>query len=276
MVIDKILNNNVVITKNLLGIETVIMGRGIAFGHSAGDEVDESKIEKTFAITNSEYSNKIYNLLSSIPVQYMIISQKIIDKANIMLGKQIGNNIYLTLTENIYEAIKRYKNNIVLENPFKWDIKMFYTNEYQVGVMAKQIIFEHTQIKLSDDEIAFIAMNFINIEQENSKNKTDSIIKIMHDICKIVCDYFNITLDEDSLEFYRFITHLKFFAQRILSNKHYDDNMNMVLKVVSEENPKAYHCSKKIQEYLNENYNFKMTSDEVLCLCMHIVRLSHK
>ncbi|HIV62813.1 MAG TPA: transcription antiterminator LicT, partial [Candidatus Butyricicoccus avistercoris] len=52
MVIEKILNNNVVITRNLSGVETVIMGRGLAFGHSAGDEIDESKIEKTFTITN--------------------------------------------------------------------------------------------------------------------------------------------------------------------------------------------------------------------------------
>ena len=37
MIIEKILNNNVVITRSPSGAETVIMGRGLAFGRAAGD-----------------------------------------------------------------------------------------------------------------------------------------------------------------------------------------------------------------------------------------------
>ena len=75
MVIEKILNNNVVITRNLSGVETVIMGRGLAFGHSAGDEVDESKIEKTFTITSK--NNRVEEILAKIPVEHMLISEKV-------------------------------------------------------------------------------------------------------------------------------------------------------------------------------------------------------
>lgn len=53
MIIEKVLNNNVVVTRSEAGVETVIMGRGLAFGKSAGDRVDAARIEKTFTITDA-------------------------------------------------------------------------------------------------------------------------------------------------------------------------------------------------------------------------------
>lgn len=53
MIIEKVLNNNVVVTRSEAAVETVIMGRGLAFGKSAGDRVDAARIEKTFTITDA-------------------------------------------------------------------------------------------------------------------------------------------------------------------------------------------------------------------------------
>lgn len=270
MVIEKILNNNVVITRNLSGVETVIMGRGLAFGHSAGDEIDESKIEKTFTITNS--NNKIDEVLSEIPVEHMLISEKVISKAKISLGKPINDSIYISLSEHISAAIMRYKDNKVLENPLKWDIKRFYPNEYKTALIAEKIIFDELNIKLTDDDIAIFALDFVNAEQEG-QTLALRMTEIMQEICNIVTECLNKKLEEDSLAFCRFITHLKFFAQRILSNTHYDDNMNMVLKSVAEQNPVPYDCTLKIANHLKNKYDFQMTSDEMLYLCLHISRL---
>ena len=51
MIIDKVLNNNVIVVKDK-HIEKVIMGRGISFQKKVGDEIDPSKIEKVFTLTN--------------------------------------------------------------------------------------------------------------------------------------------------------------------------------------------------------------------------------
>ncbi len=273
MVIEKILNNNVVITRNLSGVETVIMGRGLAFGHSAGDEVDESKIEKTFTITSK--NNRVEEILAKIPVEHMLISEKVISQAKITLGKPINDNIYISLSEHISAAIIRYKDNITYENPLKWDIKRFYPSEYQIALMANKIIEKDMNIKLKDDETAVFALDFVNAQQKE-QSLAYNMTKIMQEICQIVSSYLDIILDEDSLAFYRFITHLKFFAQRILSNTHYDDNMNTVLQSVAKQNETAYKCTEKIKEHLKQHYDFQMTSDELLYLCLHISRLQAK
>ena len=86
MIIEKILNNNVVITRSPSGAETVIMGRGLAFGRAAGDRVDEKKIEKTFTITDPSLEGKLHELLAGMPVEHLLISVKIISRAKEVLG----------------------------------------------------------------------------------------------------------------------------------------------------------------------------------------------
>lgn len=46
MVINKILNNNAVITFDDKGKEIIIMGKGIAYGKRKGDFIEENKITK--------------------------------------------------------------------------------------------------------------------------------------------------------------------------------------------------------------------------------------
>ncbi|WP_233573324.1 CAT RNA binding domain-containing protein [Leptotrichia sp. OH3620_COT-345] len=58
MIINKILNNNVVLSKKN-GKEIIMTGKGIAFGKKAGDTVDKNKIEKTFILEYNEVSEKI-------------------------------------------------------------------------------------------------------------------------------------------------------------------------------------------------------------------------
>lgn len=270
MIIEKKLNNNVVITKNLSGMEIIIMGRGIAFGSSVGDEIDESKIEKTFTL-NSDKQNRLVKILSSIPMEHILISEKIINKAKIMLGKTINENIYITLSEHISCAILRHKKGKHIENPLKWDIKKFYQKEYQAACMAQKIIFEDMAISLLDDEIAVFALDFVGAEQKNDE-LAYNMTKIMKDICNMVSKNLKVDFDENSLQFFRFITHLRFFAQRILTQTHYDDNMTNVLHSVAGQNQKAFECTKKINDYLIKEYDFEMTSDEMLYLCLHILR----
>lgn len=43
MIIDKILNNNVVVIKDKNDQEKIVMGRGIAFQKKAGDTFDDAK-----------------------------------------------------------------------------------------------------------------------------------------------------------------------------------------------------------------------------------------
>ena len=55
MRIEKVINNNIISTRDKQGVELVVMGRGIGFGKKPGSEVVEKKIEKVFLLNISDF-----------------------------------------------------------------------------------------------------------------------------------------------------------------------------------------------------------------------------
>ncbi|VTM55955.1 putative transcriptional antiterminator [Klebsiella pneumoniae] len=71
MQIAKVLNNNVVVVLDEHRREQVVMGRGLAFQKRPGDVLDDSKIEKVFALQSDELVGRLGELLSQIPLEVM-------------------------------------------------------------------------------------------------------------------------------------------------------------------------------------------------------------
>ena len=166
----------------------------------------------------------------------------------------------MTLTDHINSAVARYREGIALKNMMKIDIRKFYPKEYQVGE------------DLGDDEAAFIAMHIVSTEL-NAQNITDvnQITELINTVLQIVRIHFKIDLNEESISYERFLTHLKFFAARVFDHMEYKDTMQEIYKVMVEQNENAFSGVKKIAEYIKKHY--KLTIDEQLYLLIHIKRI---
>lgn len=95
MKIAKILNNNVVVVLDEQQREQVVMGRGLAFQKRTGDELDDSKIEKIFALQSDELVRRLSELLNQIPLDVMTACDRIIELARSRLGK-LQDSLYIT------------------------------------------------------------------------------------------------------------------------------------------------------------------------------------
>ncbi|MQS75201.1 PRD domain-containing protein [Lactobacillus halodurans] len=276
MKVKRTLNNNAAIATNHNGIDVLVMGPGVAFGKQPNDSLDMKKVEKTLFLKNESTMNKFTDLVIDVPMEQINIAERIINFAKMKIGKKFNEIIYVNLTDHIHMAIQRAKDGILLNNPMKWDIARFYPDEFAVGKKAVEVINNSEQVTLGDDEAAFIAIHFINAESEDSaqQNQAYEITKIIKKCESIVKDFFNTEFDEESLNYYRFITHLKFFAQRVLENKHYDDEEDAdLLNTLEHRYAEPYKCAKKIKDFIFEKYNFTITSSELLYLTVHIRRL---
>jgi beta-glucoside operon transcriptional antiterminator len=218
MKIKRVLNNNAAISENKAGVEVLLLGAGLAFGKKVGQVVDMEKVDRTFLLKDSENMNKFTEIAITASMPEIVVVERVINFAKIKLDKKLNESIYVNLTDHLHSTLERIDNGVILTNPLKWDIARLYPNEYAVGKKALEIIHKHLGKDLSDDEAAFIAQHFINaeIESENNKSESYEIIKIVSEVEEIVKDYFHTEFDVESLNYYRFITHLKFFAQRIL------------------------------------------------------------
>ncbi|MQS98492.1 BglG family transcription antiterminator LicT [Companilactobacillus halodurans] len=276
MKVKRTLNNNAAIATNHNGIDVLVMGPGVAFGKQPNDSLDMKKVEKTLFLKNESTMNKFTDLVIDVPMEQINIAERIINFAKMKIGKKFNEIIYVNLTDHIHMAIQRAKDGILLNNPMKWDIARFYPDEFAVGKKAVEVINNSEQVTLGDDEAAFIAIHFINAESEDSaqQNQAYEITKIIKKCESIVKDFFNTEFDEESLNYYRFITNLKFFAQRVLENKHYDDEEDAdLLNTLEHRYAEPYKCAKKIKDFIFEKYNFTITSSELLYLTVHIRRL---
>ena len=276
MIIKKIFNNNAILAKDLSKQEIVIMGRGVGFKKSVGDQVDENLIEKTFILKQKDASEKFKLLLEDIPTEHVSLCYDIIEYAKNMLSVELNDYIYITLTDHISYALKLFDEGLNRPNALIWEIKKFYPKEFEIGLKALDLIQSETNKKLPEDEAGNIALHLINAQTNNSSNKVEDIAhqtKMIQDILNIIKYTYNIALNEKSLNYERFVTHLRFFFQRLNKNEKMEkEEDDFLLKQVKTKYKKAYECMLKIQKYLEQ----ELSDEEQLYLTIHIQRVTQR
>ena len=273
MKVHKILNNNVIVTLDDKGKELILTGRGIGFKKREGDLIDINLIEKQFSLDNKDILPKFNELLSEIPLEVLTTSQIIINHAKACMESKLQDSIYISLTDHIHFAIERHKQGFDIPNGFLWEIKKFYPKEFQVGLYALSVIKKRLGIELPEDEAGFITFHIINSQLNGTMPNIVNMTKIMREILNIVKYHFNIEYDEDCLSYQRFVTHLKFFAQRILSKGTQTQQDSSLYEIVRQKYDQAYLCTKQIDLHLIQQYQHPLTDDESLYLTIHIERL---
>jgi beta-glucoside operon transcriptional antiterminator len=271
--IDRILNNNAVISTKEEQ-EVIIIGRGLAFNKRVGDVIEKHQIDKIFTLENEDTMKKFKTLIADMPIEYMDISEKIIAYAKEKLGKKLNDSIYIHLTDHIHFAIERYKNNLPIKNGLLWETRQLYKEEYEIGLEALNMVCEQFGVILPEDEAGFLALHIVNAELNEEMPVVKNMTKVMQEILTIVRYHFKLEFNENSLTFYRFITHLKFFAQRLVKGNHYnsttDDDLYNVIKL---KYPEANKCSKKIKRFIEGSYTYELTDEEMIYLTIHIDRV---
>ena len=271
MLISKILNNNVVISEENQE-EVILMGRGLAFGRKVGQEIPDELIEKRYVLSENRRQ-----LLMELPAEVMEMSDKIISFAREKLQKKLKDTAFLAMADHIHGVLLRLEDDIYLKNFLMWDIKRFFPIEFEVGQFAKQLLSAYIGKELPDDEAAFMALTLVNAELENGDGTARDLTMMMEEIMTIVKYSLEISLDEEDVYLERFMTHLKFFCERVLtdsSNRDLEDNdMFDLLKC---KYPLAYETTRKIAEFLKQTRNYQISEDEQLYLTIHLSRMKRR
>ncbi len=277
MVIYKIFNNNAVVIKDENGVEKIVMGCGLAFKKKCGEEVDAHKIDKIFVLSDPDVNHKFQELMTYIPSVYIELGEDIIKYTAKTLNKTLNDNIHISLIDHLYAAVTRFQEGILIKNAILWDIRRFYKDEFKIGLKVLDMIEERFSVRLPDDEAGFIAIHIVESVSSESTEDMYKITETISEISNIVKYNFHITFDEDSIYYYRFITHLKFFAQRLLEGNIYtEDGQDDLLQTIKEKYRNAYECAEKIGMFIKSKYNHDLSNEEKLYLTIHIERIVYK
>lgn len=272
MEIAKILNNNVVVILDEHQREQVVMGKGLGFQKQPGDSLDRSKIEKVFALQSDELVARLSELLNQIPLEVMTACDRIIQLARERLGK-LQDSLYISLTDHCHFAIERQRKGMAIRNVLLWEIKRLYPKEFSLGVEALGIIDQRLGVRLAEDEAGFIALHLVTAQLAGEMPEVMDVTRVMQEILHIVKYQLQIEYQEESLSYQRFVTHLKFFAQRMLNRTTVADDDETLHVAVKQNYPLAWRCAEKLQRHLAKSYQRELTNEEIMFLAIHIERV---
>lgn len=268
----KVINNNVVSSVDENQQEVVIMGKGVGFQKKKGDEVEQEKIEKIFCIPR-ESSSQFEQLVRDMPYAHMQLAEQVIGYAKEHLKRHLNKNIYITLTDHLNFAVERKKQGAEFENALLWEIQRFYREEYQIGLKAIEMVKERLGVELPEDEAGFIALHIVNAEMDGDIRQAGNITTMIKDMINIVRYTFGAELDESSLSYERFVTHLKFFVQRAVQGETYESDDMEFNRSIQKRYPMAYECALKLRDYAAKKLGYEVSEEEVTYLTVHIARV---
>ena len=251
------------------------MGKGVAFGKKQGDDIELSGGYKIFSNSNQELNQRLKNIVSDIPQEYIKITEQVVSILEKQYDKKVNDIIYVSLTEHVHGAVERFKKGIQIKNPLLIDIKRLFRDEYKVAKQALEAIKEKFGIEFEEDEAGYIAQHIVNAQLDDMSDVVN-ITRIMQDILNIIKYSYKIDFNEESVYYYRFVTHLKFFAQRIINRSTYEDDNVEIFEVLKDKYTESYKCVLKIKNQIRQIYDYDLTKDEQLYLMIHIERITTK
>ena len=272
MKVDKVINNNIVSVLED-GKEIVVMGRGLGFRAKPGSEILETRIEKIFRLDSQTEVDQFKTLLSNLPLEHIQVSTEIINYAKEVLNKKLNQNIYITLTDHINFSIERFHKNMMFANPLLREVRSFYREEYLIGEYAVALIKRKLHVDLPVDEAASVALHIVNAEYNTKMKDTIDITNLIQYVLELVKQRFHMSYDEQSLNYERFITHLRFLSQRIYSNELLEQTNPEFITMISTMYPEEFALSEEIREYINNTYHHDVTDEEAAYLAIHIKRV---
>lgn len=273
--IAKVLNNNIVIAVNERGEDVIAMGCGIAFGKKRGDALDPAKVERLFTNSVPELSGRFEELAKAIPAEHIEAAEKVIAMAKMQLGKELADNLYLSLADHIYFTIQRWHSNMLIRNRLLLETRMLYPDEFRAGQDAVKYLDERFRVDLPEDEAAFIALHFVNASMGMQMNETVQITQIVQEVSSVIRNYFHLEFDPDSLDYFRMVTHIKFFAQRIVAGTSLtsDESDMQLYEMVRQKYEQSFACVQRIVSYLEKQYHTAVSGTEQMYLTIHIERV---
>ncbi|CPR21737.1 Beta-glucoside bgl operon antiterminator, BglG family [Brenneria goodwinii] len=228
------------------------MVKGLALAKKRGMTLILNESKVSLSRKTDDMADVLSQLLAEIPVAYLTVTQQIITLAQHKLQLNVQDTLFLALSDHINFAVQRHKKGQIIKNALLWDIKQFYSSEYAVGLEALSLIRSRLDIDLPEDEAGFIALHLANARNNSDMHSTMQSAGIIKDILTILKYDLHIQFDENSLDYHRLITHLKFFALRLLNRSTVSHGDDSIYQGIRELMPQAFSCAMKVYDYVEK------------------------
>ena len=278
MKIKKVINNNILCVVDSRGCERIVTGRGIGFGRHRGETIDEGVVERSYRMEDKGAQKNLRELVEKIPLEHLQLTEELITHIRQQIPQKMNESLLITLSDHISFAIRRKADGIEFSNPLKGAIMCYYPTEYHLGQYCLSEIKKHLGIELHEDEAAFIALHIVNAELNTNMSEMYDITKLIERTISVVEYFYQKKFDRESLDFSRFVVHLRYFAQRLFQGKLMEDKREeqdeLFRQLIMKNCGQHYKCACCIGEYVKNTCQKELSEEELIYLTIHLKRIN--
>lgn len=278
MRIKKLINNNILCVVDKKGNELIVTGRGIGFQRHRGESVDPALVERTYRMEEKAEQKKLRELVEKIPIEHLALTEALIEHIKTQIPQKINQSLLITLADHISFAIARKAQGVEFSNPLKGSIMCYYPTEYHLGQHCLKVVREQLGVALQEDEAAFIALHIVNAELNTNMSEMYDITNLIEGALSVVEYFYQRKFDRESLDFNRFVVHLRYFAQRLFQGKMMEDDQGehdvMFRQLIMKNCKEHYKCAQCIGDYVKNTYQKTLSEEELTYLTIHLKRIN--
>ena len=267
----KAFNKNVVYCEDdINNRKCILIGKGIGFGVKEKQEILEINVDEVSYLYDSANMSRFEGLSKNIENDIVGVVEEVIALINSELKKELNEKIHVSLLDHVSFAIERHKNDIEIKNPFMIEIKSLYKQEFELASTALSMINDKLKIELPQDEVGFIAMHIHAGIKNSSISKTSLNTAIIRDMVIFIEEEIGCTIDKDGIDYARLVNHIRFALDR--QSKKIPIK-NVLLGSIKRKLKDSYNLSKKVAKKIEDEYNIKLSQDEIGYLAMHLEKV---
>lgn len=276
MQITRVFNNNVVLAVDDAGREVVLLGRGLGFQATPGDEVTADRINKRFVPGGSTSAERLVALIDEIPPEDLELSEEIVTAARQTLGEHITDAVTVPLADHLSIALRRATEGVAeLDYPLRWEVQHLYPAEARFGREALRIVEHRRAIRLPDVESVPIALHFVNAQfGAMDLDTTLRMTELLRETLEVVHATFGLTIDENAVPVGRFVTHLRYLFHRQQQPTTFAGTVDPVLDAIRLSHPREHGCALRLADLLRERFGWGIGEEEILYLTLHVARMT--
>lgn len=278
MRIKKLINNNILCVVDKKGNELIVTGRGIGFQRHRGEFVDPALVERTYRMEEKAEQKKLRELVEKIPIEHLALTEALIEHIKTQIPQKLNQSLLITLADHISFAIARKAQGVEFSNPLKGSIMCYYPTEYHLGQHCLKVVREQLGVALQEDEAAFIALHIVNAELNTNMSEMYDITNLIEGALSVVEYFYQRKFDRESLDFNRFVVHLRYFAQRLFQGKMMEDDQGehdvLFRQLIMKNCKEHYKCAQCIGDYVKNTYQKTLSEEELTYLTIHLKRIN--
>lgn len=275
MKILRVLNNNVVLSRDASGREVILTGRGLGFQKRPGQEVDPRAVVRTFVPTDGRDPDNLATVLAALDQDAVRAVVLAISETQLEPAESTQPSLAIAVADHVAQALKRERDGTRIDYPLRAEVQTLYREEYDKAARLLAAINHHIDPPLPPTEATALALHLVNAGfSSGDLSFTYTMTGVIQQMLTVISERYGIPAERDSISGARFITHVRYLFVRVHQHRQLTRQDSVIGESIRTAYPEATRTARQLATIVELRLGTALTEDEVSYLALHVARMT--